>query len=88
MTISRFDVTDSRGIMWHVTFTGPVGVGTMPPAQSLDDLPQHWLARFTRSGQEGDITIPFETGDVTEGELVEALEREPEWQHERWAGAE
>jgi hypothetical protein len=79
--LQRFAFTDSRGQVVEVTVSGPHHVGPSPE-QSLTSLPEKWSARFSRPGAAGDIRIELDSGEVSDEELRELLERNPDWKRQ------
>lgn len=77
MSIQRFEITDSRNVGWTVVVSGPYRTGSIGVEDSLESLPQTWIARFSTAAFDEDIRIELDTSSVTPGRLRELLEKDP-----------
>lgn len=77
----KYELTDSRGVRWEATVSGPVKAGVMRPGANIEDFPERYVIRFRRLDTDGTIEVDAYTGEHSSEELLELLEQQPEWEY-------
>ena len=86
MTTHKYEITDSDGVQWSVTVSGPIHAGSAQPGYDVTKLPEMWFARYQRLRREKEIVIDLGAEETDPAELRAVLERDSEWQDDRKRG--